>query len=1313
MKQQATFVDWDFTDVWAIDPTINYGYPYLQNTDPDFVEIPKLSGTGATEKITTRDISIIDSQSLEADPVDTVSGAHVLERTLLNQQGAMTFNLKLSYNSLLLSEGPLGKGWSHNYETWIEELPDNIIVLHWNSNRKNTFTSIGDNQFISSDLATRHDQLTKQVDGTYILLRKDQSKYVFNQSGKLIEKHDGHGQKLNLTYDSNGKLENVTEPVSGMLLTFDYNTSGFLENVTDTLSRQVSFSYDDSNNLTEIIDPSENTMTYTYNSQGWILTGTDSDNVQVFSNQYDNSGRVIAQDDAVEGNHITQFHYEETTEPETIITTVTDRNGNQRVLTHDDKYQLIQVIDQLGYTTTYTYDGNGNRLSEINAKQLTTEYTYDERGNILTVTDPEEKVTAMTYDINNNLLTITNPVEKTITNTYDSNNKLLTITDPLQNTTTYTYENGLVKTRTSPGQGVVTYTYQNGLLQSTENEEGYTLTYTYDDAGRVMAVTDGANKTTSFTYDNNDNLLTEIDPLSNTFTYTYDYRGNIITGTDPNSNTTTYTYNGNGKLISTVDALNNETIYEYDGEDRLMRIIDARNNTTPQTLDAKGRTIGISDALENTISMEYDELDNLSVTKDAYDREILITTYDNLNNPVTQTNALDNTITKAYDSLNRLISQTDPLERLTQYDYDNLDRLVTVTNALLDESSQSFDADGNRTTLVDPNGNQLTYTHDYLGRVTARTSTADRTISYEYESLRDLLTSFINGRDQEISYQYDDAGRLVSSTGPEGTCSYTYDDNSNILSKTDTAGTVSYEYDGLNRITEYTDIYNNTINYQYDEVGNLTSITYPGNKTVQYQYDANNQLILVTDWANRITTYTYDDNGRLETTARPDGSVETRAYDAAGRLIQISDVKADETIINQFDYTYDAVNNITEETGANIEGPDLDLSPSATMTYGEDNRLATYNSQAVTYDADGNMTNGPLNGSMVTYQYDSHNRLTAVGDTEYTYDANNNRVEVDNNGDITRYVVNPNANLSQILMETDENGVVKSYYIYGLGLIGKEDVTTTPTAYVNYHFDSRGSTVALTDETGAVTDLYNYGSYREIIQWTGMTDNIFQYIGEYGVVTDDNGLYHMRARYYNPEINRFINEDTVLGSIDHLQSLNRYAYVKGNPIRYVDPEGEFVPVAAVGAWVGKTAIGGLVGAGASVATQLFYDGLRYQKISDIEDIVVAGTTGFASGAAAASGASLVNVVALGAYTNTMGYLASSGLHTKKPTFKGIIASGTLGGFSGKIAGTGQIKMANIYRTFAGASISNSSSLVETIIESIFKPRGIDRAKTIK
>ena len=66
---------------------------------------------------------------------------------------------------------------------------------------------------------------------------------------------------------------------------------------------------------------------------------------------------------------------------------------------------------------------------------------------------------------------------------------------------------------------------------------------------------------------------------------------------------------------------------------------------------------------------------------------------------------------------------------------------------------------------------------------------------------------------------------------------------------------------------------------------------------------------------------------------------------------------------------------------------------------------------------------------------------------------------------------------------------------------------------------------------------------------------IFGYNGRDGVVTDDNGLIYMRARYYSPEMKRFINTDVVAGGISNAITLNRFAYANGNPVSFVDPFG--------------------------------------------------------------------------------------------------------------------------------------------------------------
>jgi RHS repeat-associated protein len=104
---------------------------------------------------------------------------------------------------------------------------------------------------------------------------------------------------------------------------------------------------------------------------------------------------------------------------------------------------------------------------------------------------------------------------------------------------------------------------------------------------------------------------------------------------------------------------------------------------------------------------------------------------------------------------------------------------------------------------------------------------------------------------------------------------------------------------------------------------------------------------------------------------------------------------------------------------------------------------------------------------------------------------------------------------------------------------------------LTYHFDSRGSTVALSDANGNVTDQIEYSPYGTMTYRSGTNDTPFLYNGRYGVMTDPNGLLFMRARYYNPYLCRFINQDPS----GFNGGLNFYAYANGNPVSLTDPFG--------------------------------------------------------------------------------------------------------------------------------------------------------------
>jgi RHS repeat-associated protein len=351
--------------------------------------------------------------------------------------------------------------------------------------------------------------------------------------------------------------------------------------------------------------------------------------------------------------------------------------------------------------------------------------------------------------------------------------------------------------------------------------------------------------------------------------------------------------------------------------------------------------------------------------------------------------------------------------------------------------------------------------------------------------------------------------------------------------------------------------------------------------TYEYAYDANHNLIRVTDWSNRVTAYTYDVNNRVTGVTKPDGSTTTTVYDSKQRVASTVERTASGTVITGFEYTYDDLSRIIEEkvlanstkmcytydslsrvTTRTIRkvsdnslistetfnydaAGNLTDAPDSCFGYNTNNRLVVFNGNTVSYDLDGNMLS---NGSL-SCTYDSANRLISAGGHTYTYNAEDVRIRNLCTDEDTTYTYDTNGKLSKLLCKT--TGGVTTKYVYGRGLIGEEVNSTFKT----YHFDCRGSTIAITDASGNITETFAYDTYGKLLSRTGTSKVIFGYNGRDGVITDDNGLYYMRARYYSPSMKRFINADVIAGAISNAITLNRFAYANGNPVSFVDPFG--------------------------------------------------------------------------------------------------------------------------------------------------------------
>lgn len=1017
---------------------------------------------------------------------------------------------------------------------------------------------------------------TYEYNGRYLRTKRinalsDEYVWEYDGNGNLAREINEHGKSTRYEYDKqNRRIYTYQQFEDREIATeFRYDANGNRTHLIDARLNHTQTQYDEWNRAYRVIDPdnygttteldgggnpvkaidgnghertwqrdprglvlsatdAENHSTaYTYDLNGNVLTVTDANDV-VTQNTYDAADRLLT---ATEAFGTAEARTREIVSRDKMgnITAEKDFNGNVRTTEYnvlnlvkkafdpvpfDDQYieytyyktgQVESVTNRRGHSTNYEYDELNRERRVTDADGNFIETTYDEAGNVKTVRDKRGILTGNAYDDMNRLIEVKRAGVTTVQNGYDDVGNLRLVTDAKGNETGYTYNRrNLLETTIYPDGDV-------------DHPDGFTQDRTYDGVGNLLTLTDEQGKVTTYNYDK-ENRQIYVEFAGEVTTRLYDPVGNLTSVTHPEGNCRIMAYDRFNRLITVVD--------DPSGPIGTMASLDPRCTQ--------------SSGLNLATRYEYDANDNL---RHQYD-------------------PLDNQVEFTYDALNR---------KAAQIQHKQGGNLVTQYT--------SYDAEGNLTHMADAKGQTFTFAYDKLNRQTdgyfPETATPYLTVSHiqtAYDA-NNNVTDVIETKttadggivtDTKVN-TYDDFDRLDDSTQRGLTIDYEYDANGNRTRVATPAGTTVYTFDARNRL-ETAAVGANVTTYTYTPDGKKATVTFPNGTDVKYTYYPNNRIQSVvnqvTASSGLISSYTYEytaNGNRSKQIEVQDGQSETTTYnyDAADRLIDYTVAGTGTTTTA---YTYDGYNRKTEEVTENGT-----IAKSRTYFYDETNWLVQIEDDTdpdniftidYVYDNNGNTvlkTDSSLTNQDISFSYDSRNQLVQVirgppGSEallgQYDYNAAGLRIRhrYSERGDVD-YFYDDNAVIEE---HNAADGSLLAHYRYADRLLSLD----TGSAIQYYHHDALGSTVNLTTDAAAVQVSYKLDPWGHIRSQTG--DSVNRQIFTQQEHDLNTGLIYFGARYYDPDIARFITQDSYLGESNTPPSLNRYLYAYSNPTVYID-----------------------------------------------------------------------------------------------------------------------------------------------------------------
>ena len=918
------------------------------------------------------------------------------------------------------------------------------------------------------------------------------------------ETDDGPGYVYR--YDAAGRLEEIVSPDEVVEKRYVYDLRGL---VVQEISAE--------GYLAGETDEARIGTLYAYNRAGWLLEKREP---------------VSRAEDGSVQYRLTQYVYDTNgnrTEEKRFLSFQDGESarGSIHTLTfgYDKQNRLVRVSDGLGAVVRYEYDSLNRRTRETRllSEGLTqrVDYHYDPAGRLIEVEQSADQEgcgsqfasTRYEYDRNGNIIRIQLPAGGEILREYDAANRLIA--------ETHREERSGIDNRTQFG-----YDAAGNLTEITDNQ-GRKTRIAYDLLNREIRRIERDGGVQRTIYDRNGQVVRLIRPneydaqtdSGDGFQFTYDAQGRVLTVLSPDGHVLqSNTYDADGRLLQRLDGVGSGVKYEYDLAGAQRRIVSMGGASQELEYDARGRITGIVDG-------------NGSETKYLLDEWGRITGV---------VKADGSTERYAYNFAGDMVSSTDGEGHTTQYEYNRMGKISAIVDPTGERETYHYDGQGRLIRKTDRNGVTVELGYNLYGApLFKKEKDGAQGDFYEYTPEGLLKCAFSQG--MRYAYEYDEMGRMTRKSASGRTLlALEYDRNGNKVRQVDVTGKLTgFDYDPLGQLTRLTDDGQELAAYTYNPDGTPRAVAH-GPIRQEYAYDLDKNLTGLTVRSGEAllshASYAYDGNGNRIRKQALDGTTLYQ-YDALNQLQRVDYPAYSEELF------YDKAGNRARR----LVGGEEEL-----YQYDPRNRLMALTRGGVTapfqYDNAGNL----LQDDKARYSYDAFNRTVKVetfdGNVQVNrYDAEGLRHEMEENGWLVRFIFHK----GEAVAEQEENSNVIRL-IRGSELIARSSDSESARTYYHYASDEMGSTTHIVDEQGNVQNRYAYDAWGKIEVKEEAVPNRFTYYGQQ--IDPITQQYYLRARFYNPVIGRFTQEDTYRGD-----GLNLYAYCHSNPIYYTDPSGFSTP----------------------------------------------------------------------------------------------------------------------------------------------------------